>query len=320
MRLTTRDYNAISNDFPNIKLSYVKNIHKKVSSADFFLAIPKGPKFFVWFRNFKHQSVCFLLSKQKNRRSYKISIKNCCFNSDLCYNRGTILYGTIVNYNGQSFLFTEDIFYYKNQRCGHCSIADKLNLLSKIFKKETKQVAMRKSDLILGMPIITTQRSDIDNYLNDIPYTLYCVQHRYNNNPCYFNERNTTPKIYKKIFAIRACVQYDIYKLYFLDKHGNLEEHKTALIPNYKSSVMMNGVFRHIKENDNLDLLEESDNEEEFENISDTRFVDLNKTCNFVCIYCDKFKNWIPIKQQKQGEICRKYEILRIEKITTNYF
>ena len=42
MRLTSNDRNYIIRSFPNIKLSYVKNIHKKVSSANIFLAIPKG--------------------------------------------------------------------------------------------------------------------------------------------------------------------------------------------------------------------------------------------------------------------------------------
>ena len=34
-----------------------------------------------------------------------------------------------------------------------------------------------------------------------------------------------------------------------------------------KQVLMMNSLFRTIKENNNLDLLEESDDEEEFENI-----------------------------------------------------
>jgi superfamily II DNA/RNA helicase len=37
-----------------------------------------------------------------------------------------------------------------------------------------------------------------------------------------------------------------------------------AFIPDYSTSVMMNKLFRNIKENQNLDALEESDDEEEF--------------------------------------------------------
>ena len=46
--------------------------------------------------------------------------------------------------------------------------------------------------------------------------------------------------------------------------NSKLEKYKVACIPNYKTSMMMNALFRNIKENRNLDLLEESDDEEEF--------------------------------------------------------
>jgi hypothetical protein len=58
----------------------------------------------------------------------------------------------------------------------------------------------------------------------------------------------------------------------------------------------MNKLFRNIKENDNLDLLEESDDEEEFQNENIDRFVDINKSFLFVCKYNYKFKKWFPVK------------------------
>ena len=58
----------------------------------------------------------------------------------------------------------------------------------------------------------------------------------------------------------------------------------------------MNKLFRNIKENENLDKLEESDDENEFENINTDKFVYLNKNYNMVCSFCNKFKKWVPIK------------------------
>ena len=75
-----------------------------------------------------------------------------------------------------------------------------------------------------------------------------------------------------------AGEKYDIYKLYFYNsKSGKIEYHNIAYISSYENSVKMNDIFRNIKENKNLDLLEESDDEDDFENISDTKYVDLNK-------------------------------------------
>ena len=58
----------------------------------------------------------------------------------------------------------------------------------------------------------------------------------------------------------------------------------------------MNKLFRNIKENKNLDLLEESDDDEEFENINKDKFVDLEKSCIIECEYNIKFKKWMPRK------------------------
>jgi hypothetical protein len=58
----------------------------------------------------------------------------------------------------------------------------------------------------------------------------------------------------------------------------------------------MNSIFRNIKENTNLDLLEESDDEEEFEDDRIDKFVHLNKSYKMVCQFNNKFKKWIPLR------------------------
>ena len=98
MRLTSNDLNYIMGDFPNIKLSYVKNIHKKVSSANIFLAIPKGGKYFAWFRNFKKYSVCVYFWKLITEKilSRGLPLNLACFKDDLCSGLGT----TCIWYHG----------------------------------------------------------------------------------------------------------------------------------------------------------------------------------------------------------------------------
>ena len=59
---------------------------------------------------------------------------------------------------------------------------------------------------------------------------------------------------------------------------------------------MMNKLFRKIKENDDLDKLEESDDEEEFENSNLDKFVYLDNSFKMLCNYNNKFKKWTPIK------------------------
>jgi len=299
--------------FPNIKLSYVKNIHKKVSSANLFLAIPKGIKFFAWFRNFRHQSVCVFLEIDQKRRGIKnISIKTCCFDSSLCSGKGTIFYGTVVNLHSQTFYFIEELFYHKGEKCDKNPIT-MFNTIGNIFKNDLKQIAINKNNVIFGLPLITRRRNDMDK-ITDVPYNIYCIQHRYlKDNSNYLNEKFVTTKTYKRNFIIKACVECDIYQLFCKNNNG-LEKHSFALIPNYKTSVFMNGLFRNIKENINLDFLEESDDEEEFENISHDKFIKLDKKYIIECIYDNKFNSWVPLVQLEKGEICNKRELSGFEK------
>jgi len=98
------------------------------------------------------------------------------------------------------------------------------------------------------------------------------------------------------VFIIKPDIQDDIYYLHAQGVNGKEEQCGIAHIADYETSVMMNKLFRIIKENDNLDALEESDDEEEFENEHPDKFVKLDCSIKMVCKYNYKFKRWIPMK------------------------
>lgn len=106
----------------------------------------------------------------------------------------------------------------------------------------------------------------------------------------------------ESIFLVKPDIQDDIYHLYCLNTDLKETLHSIAHIPNYDTSVMMNKLFRIIKENNNLDALEESDDEEEFENNRIDKFVHLNKSYKMVCQYNNKFKKWTPIKLANENQ------------------
>jgi hypothetical protein len=119
-----------------------------------------------------------------------------------------------------------------------------------------------------------------------------------NSNPTLSNQKN---KERTKILLVKPDVQNDIYFLFSRDKltgQYTIQE-GVALVPNYETSVLLNSKFRKIKENDNLDALEESDDEEEFEDSREDKFVNLSKSLLFQCTYNFKFKKWVPIKCQE---------------------
>ena len=100
----------------------------------------------------------------------------------------------------------------------------------------------------------------------------------------------------ESVFLVKPDIQNDIYYLYSLAPDQTEEQHSIAHIPDFNTSVMMNKLFRNIKENQNLDALEESDDEEEFENERADKFVYLDRSLKMVCQFNHKFKKWSPIK------------------------
>ena len=96
-----------------------------------------------------------------------------------------------------------------------------------------------------------------------------------------------------KPLCVRAGLSADTYMLYNPSDNTLVG---TAMIPTYKSSVLLNSLFRNIKENANLDLLEESDDEDEFENAELDKFVNLDKTILMECVFLKRFQKWQPVK------------------------
>jgi hypothetical protein len=331
--LTDEEKQQILSELPNIKLSYENITHKKVYS-DFVLAIPEGKKCFAWFTNSKNGNICYILELGENKQILDIQIVNCCFNSYLSY--GTIFYGTFFNYLNNNFFSIEDVFLYKGKTVSSYIWIKKLEIFKQIMNIDIKQVAYNKSFIVFGLPLLSANFDELVNEINKVKYKIKCVQFRnYNNknvsqylefmnnkpativkqeikkneykpvtnvklvsnvnpNP---NYKNTAKRERLAVFNIKPEIQNDIYYLYCYDNNSQtLVHYNIAYIPDFKTSVMMNKLFRNIKENNNLDLLEESDSEDEFENEKEDRFVYLDREFNMLCSYNYKFKKWVPLK------------------------
>jgi hypothetical protein len=104
----------------------------------------------------------------------------------------------------------------------------------------------------------------------------------------------TKKKLSTAIFHITPDVRSDIYNLFVLN-NCRMEFYDYAFIPDYETSVKMNKLFRNIKENNNLDALEESDDEDDFQDNRSDKYVYLDRSYKMNCQFNYKFKKWMPI-------------------------
>jgi hypothetical protein len=99
------------------------------------------------------------------------------------------------------------------------------------------------------------------------------------------------------VFSVCADLQNDIYHLYAYGKNCVPVYYDYAYIPNCFVSIFMNELFRNIKENANLDCIEESDDDDDFQDGRCDKYVDLTKKLFIECAFNKKFKRWIPLRE-----------------------
>ena len=292
-------------DFPNFELSYETMMHNKVHNSDIILAIPDGLKFFAWFTEYNDENVCFIFDAINRTH---VQIARTSFNDKLVYGEGTILYGTIFKYNDVSCFCIEDIYYYKGLCVTDSPYLNKLQTIKTCLQNELSSNALTNKFTVFGLPIMNTNFNALLRDIDLLPYKISQIQFRYLHfrkilvikyyKPRTIDDRDRDrgPRDHKThvIFKVSPQIQTDIYNL-FVYNDGKEEFFSVAFIPDYKTSVLMNRLFRNIKENQNLDALEESDDEEEFENEKEDKFVFLDRSFKMICEYNYKFKKWVPV-------------------------
>ena len=324
---------SILSDFPKFELSYEIITHKKVFNHNVILAIPDGKKCLAWFTTYKTENVCFIMETTENNRIENIYITKTGFNDKLVLGEsGTIFYGTTFrSLNSAPCFCIEDLYYYKGVNYSGCTFLSRLQLLKTILKSEISQNALTNSYMIFGLPLMNPDLLSLLKDIELLPYKVKFLKYRWfdtkkimcaeyykprteNRDSITSNPRTSGPvtrdnvklsdgsvklresgkQLSTAVFRVSADIQSDIYNL-FLNKDGKDEFHDYAFIPDYETSVLMNKLFRNIKENANLDALEESDDEDEFENDRSDKYVYLDRSFKMNCKFNYKFKKWMPI-------------------------
>lgn len=343
-------YKHVLTRFPSFELSYETISHNKVSSNyNVCIAIPSGRKCMLWF-TYDHQSnadVCYLLEMGKNKKI--INIELCSLLFDPVLSIGTIIYGTMIE--GTKMFAMEDIYYYKGNSIQNLVFGEKLGFTYEIITKYIFNDISIENYLVY-YPVMwgvyePSEYSIPGHLVNDIGYQIKNIQYRSLNeiipylnvypkkaivesistpskiNPEIFKFYSVKYKMefakpqykYSTVFYVKPALQNDIYNLFAYGKTKELVFYNIAYIPSYKTSVFMNGIFRNIKENRNIDYIEESDDEDDFQNTDIDKYVNLEKHALIECVFNTKFKKWVPTRV-----VGANTKVVHISCLVSNYF
>ena len=297
------------------------------SLAKYYVLKPKGRKSYVWFTYYKKNLLALLIIMNNkdiadsSNEFYDLEVE---FDNTLCYNN-VLLYGYYFKYNHKSqianYFVIENIYNFNNYNSllfsnnYNLCFSNKISLFNHIMPKITN-----KNNNNIKIPIIVDNIDSVYKVINNLNYNVYCINSYSKNNylgQYIFNNKKIN---YFATFKITPCINNDIYNLY-ITNYNKEEYYSIALIDSYKTSKFMNNLFRNIKENKNLDLLEESDDDDEFEDTSEGKFVNLTKSYNIECEYNLKFKKWIP-RKLSNNNVINKNDLHKLitKKNITNYF
>tara|TARA_B100000902_G_C27294031_1_gene908869 strand:- start:1347 stop:2273 length:927 start_codon:yes stop_codon:yes gene_type:complete len=287
--LSLNDRNSISRRFP--KLTYQEQKINKIVKADYYRCIPKGKKYYAWFTMYKNKNVCLLVDVITN--NIHSFIYNVCFSSELF---NSILYGTLFMIKKRPYFTIEKIYILKGNFVAYQNIDSQIKMSNDIMDNYLKPVSYNENGLTFGLPCMFKTYKEAMETSKTLPYMIYSIQFMFYKTNSSKNYLYKPTELYA-YFQVKPDISNDIYHLYCVDDMGNEIKHSTALVKTYNISVLLNSLFRNIKENKNLDALEESDDEEEFENINLDKFVDLNKKHIMKCEFHFHFKKWVPLEK-----------------------
>jgi len=290
----------IYNNNSNNKLLF--NQHSK-----YFVLKPKGKKCYLWFTYIEKKLLAIIIFlNNKNiydysNEFYEFPIE---YNHTLCFNN-ILLFGyyftNLTNNIKNHYFIIENIFNYNiyNKILEKNDYNDNYNYKLQLFNKILPKLK-NINNFFIKLPIILNNNDNIFKLIYKLDYNIFSINVFSDSKylGCYnLNNNDNLNKIFAT-FKITPCISPDLYNLNILN--GNKEEfYDLALIDTFKTSKFMNKLFRNIKENNDLDKLEESDCEDEFENISIDKYVYLEKSYFIECEYNNKFKKWIPGKLSK---------------------
>lgn len=277
----------------NKKNNSTLNKYMNRSEKKYYLINPKGLNCYLWMTNIDDNNYTISIYYNNRTHNYDIKYYLICSNNILYSKNGTLLKGVLFNYNKTNYFTANNVIYYKNKYVNNNNYKNKINIFNDLFKNEIKQISYNKNFIVIGLPIINDDINVIKNISNKLIYNIYSISYiNLCSNEIYHLKNDIINKKIYANFKITADIEFDMYNLYC----NNDIYYSKAIINDYKTSVYMNSLFRNIRENINLDYLEESEDEDEFQKGNIDKYVDLNKSYIMKCEYIKEFNSWTPVK------------------------
>ena len=182
--LTQLQTQSLTARIPPFEISYETIAHKKFfPSYNLALAIPNGKKYYAYFSFFQGKNVCYLMELNREKKIVDVTFHD-NHNHDLSL--GTLLYGTLIQYETSSNIFMpvfvlEDAYYYKGISLKNMVFGEKLGYIEQFMETITAEKYGRMIFVLPRMWGIGDSNPDepsvLEEYEQHKPKIQYAVHH-----------------------------------------------------------------------------------------------------------------------------------------------
>lgn len=284
MILTPEHKQNIISAFPYNYITHDRVLYKN-EHPDMYMMVPSGTKCCIWISSYHDKPILYELYITNACKIYDVVAHFFVGDPSLAKGKGTICSGYSFSIHNRRMITLFDIMSLNGISLVRDGYEKRMKSLYSFFN--LIDIHSTKNRVTIGMVHVVFNESHIEDTIGTTNYRIsHILKCKIQNNDIVYISKDRVKKYHRCVFNVRALESSDIYELYCKDDEI---PHSIAGIQTVECSVMMNKIFRVIRENDNLDLLEESDDD------SDDYLID-NVTQNMVCSYNKKFNKWIPIK------------------------
>ena len=310
------EYGHIMARLPPFEPPYEYTTHKDVRGNNrLYTALPFGKRHFAWFTHYNNLNVCFMIELSTGhppnmKRIYPVTTS---FDSRLSL--GTILYGTVVHKDKSCCFVMDDILYDTGRSMKYVPYIDKVHRFKDLCENQLGHTVYHPKQVLFVLPEMDVDAMNIARKVGTLQYPFYCVMsvnlYGATKRVKVITKNNTQAK---GVFLVKPRIKSDTYELHAFD-NNKTTFHGIASIDTYVRSVAMNDLFRTIKENHYLDAIEESDDEEDFQNVSPEKYVHLDRQIKMLCRWNPRFRRWMPLdKVDDKTPLVTMREAVRLER------
>jgi hypothetical protein len=288
MQLTTREKDELRKRWRDDRdLLYDRVLQPgQTVAADIWLLIPRGRRCLLWFTYVRGGPGCIAVDVDWKNNPTDFHIVLASFHRDLAFE--TLMGGVMIdNPGGQPAFCCTYVHAYKGRWLSR-NLDLQIEMTHHIIHDMVRQDA-RLPLLRVCVPFAVFHESELESAINKSPAAIHGIR-------MVSSERNQILGVMKQsieqqvrcVMLVKPEVEEDVYSLWSDKQVGH------ALVPDYKTSIMLNSLFRNVKENVDLDLLEESDDEEEFENVDTDRYLRVKEGMTMSMQFMPRFNGWRP--------------------------